>query len=54
MNEELSYLTYTLTKYDEVIEDSTLKLNNLRNLYKYDYDAMLEEKFRLQRKIENL
>ena len=45
MNEELTYLEYTIDKYDEVIDDSNLKLNNLRELYKYDYDAMLEEKF---------
>ena len=42
MKEELNHLDYTIKKYNEVIDDSTLKLNNLRNLYKHDYDAMLE------------
>lgn len=51
MSEELTYLEYTIDKYNEVIDDSNLKLNNLRQLYKYDYDAMLEEKFRLENEI---
>ena len=38
-------------KFDEVIEDSDLKLQNLRELYKFDYDAMLEEKVRLENEI---
>ena len=54
MQEELEYLEYTIEKYDEVIEDSNLKLNNLRELYKYDYDAMLEEKFKLKNEISSL
>lgn len=54
MNEELTYLEYTIDKYDEVIDDSNLKLNNLRELYKYDYDAMLEEKFRLENEINSI
>lgn len=52
MDEELKYLNYTLEKYDEVISDSNLKMNNLRNLYKNDYDGMMAEKFRLQEKIK--
>ena len=54
MNEELTYLKYTIDKYNEVIDDSNLKLNNLRELYKYDYDAMLEEKFKLENEISSL
>ena len=54
MSEELEYLNYTIDKYNEVIEDSNLKLNNLRELYKYDYDAMLEEKFRLENEINSI
>ena len=54
MNEELNNLNYTIDKYNEVIEDSNLKLNNLRELYKYDYDAMLEEKFRLENEINSI
>jgi len=54
MNEELNHLVYTLEKYDEVIDDSNLKLSNLRNLYKHDYDAMMEEKFRLEGEIKSL
>lgn len=54
MNEELTYLEYTIDKYNEVIDDSNLKLNNLRQLYKYDYDAMLEEKFRLENEINSI
>ena len=30
MREELEYLDYTIDKYNEVIDDSKLKLNNLR------------------------
>ena len=51
MREELAYLEYTIDKYNEVIDDSNLKLTNLRELYKYDYDAMLEEKFKLENEI---
>ena len=54
MNEELEYLSYTLDKYDEVISDSNLKLNNLRNLYKNDYDSMMEEKYRLEYEIKSI
>lgn len=54
MSEELEYLEYTIDKYNEVIDDSNLKLNNLRELYKYDYDAMLEEKFRLEAEINSI
>lgn len=54
MEEELNNLKYTINKYDEVIEDSNLKLKNLRELYKYDYDAMLEEKFKLENEINSI
>ena len=54
MQEELNYLNYTINKYDEVIDDSTLKLSHLKELYKFDYDAMLDEKFKLQNEIKSL
>lgn len=54
MNDELLHFEFTIKKYDEVIDDSNLKLNNLRQLYKYDYDAMLEEKFKLENEISSL
>lgn len=54
MQEELEYLNYTLDKYDEVVDDSKLKLSNLKNLYKHDYDAMLEEKFKLENEIKSI
>ena len=41
MEEELSNLKYTLDKFDEVIEDSNLKLDNLPSLYPKDYDSMM-------------
>ena len=53
MQEELNYLNYTIEKYNEVINDSKLKLNNLKKLYK-DYEEMLEEKFRLEREIKSI
>ena len=34
MIEEINHLEYTLDKYNEVIEDSNLKLGNLKKLYK--------------------
>ena len=54
MEEEVKHLSNTLNMYDEVIEDSKLKLNNLRNLYKNDYDKMLEEKFKLEGEIKSI
>ena len=54
MNEEIEHLNDTLEKYDEVIEDSNLKLKNLKNIYKHDYDALLEEKNKLERRINNI
>ena len=54
MEEELKYLNYTIDKYNEVIDDSRLKLSNLKNLYKNDYDGMLEEKFKLENEISSL
>lgn len=54
MKEELNNLAYTIEKYNEVIEDSNLKLNNLKELYKHNYDAMLEEKFRLENEINSI
>ena len=35
MEEEIKNLEYTLEKYNEVIEDSNLKLNHLKELYKF-------------------
>ena len=52
MNEELKQLDIIIDKYDEVIEDSELKLSNLKELYKFDYEAMLDEKFRLENEIQ--
>jgi len=54
MNEELKHLDYTLNKFDEVLEESNLKLKNLKELYKFDYDAMLDEKFRLENEINSI
>jgi len=54
MEQELNNLNYTIDKIEEVIEDSKLKQKNLRELYKHDYDAMLDEKFRLEKEIESL
>lgn len=54
MEEELNYLSYTLDKFDEVVSDSKLKLGNLRKLYPNNYDAMLEEKFRLESQISSI
>ncbi len=54
MEDELRHLSDTLDKYDEVIDDSRLKLSNLKNLYKSDYDAMLEEKFKLEGEIKSI
>ena len=51
MQEELKHLNYTLDKFDEVMADSKLKLSNLREIYKHDYDAMLDEKFKLENEI---
>ena len=47
MIEEIKHLEYTIDKYNEVIDDSKLKLGNLKNLYK-NYDELLEEKYRLE------
>lgn len=54
MQEELNYLNYTISKYNEVIDDSTLKLSHLKELYKFDYDAMLDEKFKLENEIKSI
>lgn len=54
MNEEIKYLDFTIDKYNEVIDDSNLKLRNLKDLYKNNYDAMLEEKFKLEAQIRSI
>ena len=54
MKEELEYLDYTLKKLDEEIDDSKLKIKNIKELYKFDYEAMLEEKERLEKEIASL
>lgn len=53
MEEEIKHLDYTIDKYDEVICDSKLKLKNLKELYKNNYDTMLEEKFKLEAQINS-
>ena len=54
MIEELRNLNYTIEKYNEFIDDSNLQLKNLNELYKYNYDAMIEEKFRLENEINSI
>lgn len=54
MEEELRYLSYTLDKFDEVIDDSKLKLSNLKKLYANDYDAMIDEKIKLESSINSM
>lgn len=54
MSDELNNLNYTIDKYNEVIEDSNLKLQHLKELFKFDYDAYLEEKFKLEDEIKAL
>lgn len=54
MIEEQEHLKYTLSMFDEVIEDSKLKLSNLKNIYKYDYEKMLEEKYSLENYIDTV
>jgi DNA helicase-2/ATP-dependent DNA helicase PcrA len=54
MKDEIEYLSYTLDKFNEVIDDSKLKLSNLKKLYPNNYDAMLEEKFRLESQINSV
>ena len=53
MKEELKYLDYTITKYKEVIDDSKLKLSNLKKFYK-NYEDLLEEKYRLLGEIKSI
>ena len=50
MQEEQKYLEFTLNKYDEVIENSLFKTKNLKKYYN-DYDEMMDEKERLEHKI---
>lgn len=54
MQEELNNLSYTIEKYNEVIEDSKLKISNLKNLYPNNYDELLEEKIRLESQINSV
>ena len=54
MEDELQNLSYTLDKFNEVIDDSKLKISNLKKLYPNNYDAMLEEKFRLESLINSI
>lgn len=44
---ERKHLDWTLGEYDEIISDTDLKIQNLPNFYKNDYDKMMEEKARL-------
>ena len=50
MEKEKKHLEFTLKKYDEVIEDSKYKMQNLKKYYN-DYDEMMDEKERLEHKI---
>lgn len=54
MNEELNYLLYTINKFEEVIDDSKLKLKNIKQLYGYNYEIMLREKLNLENKIQTM
>ena len=54
MREEMEHLSYTLSKYDEVIDDSNYKLCNIKNLYPHNYEEMLEEKYRLESEIRSI
>ena len=53
INEE-KHLLDVQNEYDEIIEDTNLKIKNLPNLYQNNYDKMLEEKERLISKINVL
>ena len=44
---EKKHLAWTLDEYEEIISDTDLKIRNLPNFYKGDYDKMMEEKARL-------
>lgn len=54
MEEELKHLEFTLKKYDEVIDDSNLKIEHLSSIYRGNYEGMLEEKFRLESLIKSI
>lgn len=54
MKDEIEYLSYTLDKFNEVIDDSKLKLSNIKKLYPNNYDAMFEEKFKLEAEINSI
>lgn len=45
MVEDQEYLKYTLSKFDVIIEDSKMKLNNLKDIYHNDREKILEQKF---------
>ena len=50
---EKEHLEETIKKYDEVIEDSKLKMKNLKKFYN-DYDEMMTEKEKLEHKIKKI
>ena len=50
---EKEHLEETIKKYNEVIEDSKLKMKNLKKFYN-DYDEMMDEKERLEHKINKI
>lgn len=52
MNLEEKHLSEVQNLYDEIIEDCNLKHKNLKELYKGDYDAMMDEKEKLEHKIQ--
>ena len=50
---EKQHLEETIKKYDEVIEDSKLKMKNLKKFYN-NYDEMMTEKEKLEHKIKKI
>ena len=54
MEQEREKLNSIIAQIKEVIEDSNLKLDNIKELYRFNYDVMLEEKFRLETYIRSL
>lgn len=51
--EEL-HLKETLNKYDEVIEDSYVKIDHLKDLFRHDLDSLLEEKLKIEADIRSI
>ena len=51
---ESNHLLYVQKEYDEIIDDTNLKIKNLSNFYQNNYDKLLEEKERLLSSIDVL